>query len=174
MEPYLGQIMIMAGQTVPKGWHLCDGTMLQIMQYQALFSLLGTSFGGNGTTTFALPDLRGRVVLGQGAGPNLTPHNVGATGGSEKVVLTGEHVTTHNHTIMASKANGTTNDPTGNAWCSNCPVDQYSVLASDSVLGTMDNGALSSSGGGQGHENMMPSLAVNFMIALTGVYPSRE
>ncbi|HEV2674546.1 MAG TPA: tail fiber protein [Aliidongia sp.] len=178
-EPFLGECMIFAGNFAPQGFALCDGQLLPISQNTALFAILGTTYGGNGTTTFALPDFRGRLAVGQGQGPGLSPYNVGDQVGVESHALTSVEMPSHTHTV-AAVANGTTlgtNVPgtgalLGSSYANeaNNPTEAvYSTDAPTVVLGPVGNG-----GGNQPHENRMPFLAVTWCIALFGVFPSRN
>lgn len=163
-DPYLGEIRIVSFTFPPRGWATCNGQLLPINQNQALFSILGTQYGGNGVTTFALPDLRGRVPVHQS--PQLP---VGAAGGEESHVLTTAELPAHRHQVRASPAAGTATVPT-NAYPAAAPGAAYAAAANTPMLST----AVASVGGGQAHENRSPFLALNFTIALQGVFPSRN
>jgi microcystin-dependent protein len=148
----------------PKGWALCNGQLLPINQNQALFALLGTTYGGNGQTNFALPNLRGRVPIHFGNG-----HGLGEAAGSTSVTVNIQQLPTHLHALQAINANATTNE------CSNGFLAQSSNLYhSPSALTTLNPGSVSSVGGSQPHNNMMPYLVLNFIIALQGIFPSRN
>lgn len=175
-DPFLGEIKMFAGNFAPRGWALCDGQLLAISQNDALFSLLGTLYGGDGRTTFALPDLRGRAPMHQGSGPGLTPRGLGARGGVERVTLTESQIPTHAHGVANLRATGNpadTSDPAGNSLGL---ADIYSLVTPDAALSAgsasadPDTGA---AGANQSHSNMPPYLAVYFIIALAGIYPSR-
>ena len=179
MEPFLGQIMMVGFNFAPRGWALCEGQLLSISQNQALFSLLGTIYGGDGRTTFALPDLRGRMALHPGQGPGLPPYTLGEKSGSPTNTLLVSNLPPHNHPIQASSANGTQSDPSG-AFPANANVvtergaDPIGVKAyATSSNGAMAPGMVGSSGGGQPFNNMPPYLAVYHVIALQGIFPSR-
>lgn len=152
---------------------MCNGQLLSISQNTALFSLLGTTFGGDGVTTFALPDLRGRVPIHQGQGPGLTNRTIGEAGGAESVTLTQGQMPMHNHTVSASQNADSTspsaafpgNDSRGT------PLNIYNSTADGTV---MNPGMISNSGGSQPHNNLQPYLCISFMIALEGIYPSRS
>lgn len=173
-EPFIGEIRMFAGNFAPRGWALCDGQLLAVSQNDALFSLLGTIYGGDGRTTFGLPDLRGRLPMHTGTGPGLSPRNMGSKIGSETVNLTSANqVPSHNHDMRVSSAAGTQNTPSGGFLASSPGVRLFRPtppvgipLATDTVG--------SSPGGSQSHTNVMPYLCVNFIIALLGVYPSRN
>lgn len=170
MEPFIGQIMMFAGNFAPRGWALCDGTLLAISQNSALFSILGTTYGGNGQTTFALPDLRGRVAVHPGNGPGLTPRTLGESSGTESVTLLANQLPPHNHTLNVvnddSKSGTAANNLLGNA--------QTEVYSGESPNAQMNPAAIGVTGGGQPLPIMQPFQCVNFIIALEGVYPSRS
>ncbi|MGE5396789.1 MAG: phage tail protein [Chitinophagales bacterium] len=167
-DPYLGEIRMFAGNYAPLDWALCNGQLLNISQYSALFSLIGTYYGGDGTTTFALPDLRGRVPVGQGQGPGLTNRTMGQMDGAETVTLTVSNLPTHSHAVMVNNSAGTLSSPSDAVWASN--VSQYSTASPD---GQMSSAAITSSGSSTAHENMMPSFCINFVICLNGIFPSQ-
>jgi microcystin-dependent protein len=162
--PFIGSITLFAGNFAPRGWAFCNGQLLPINQNTALFSLLGTTYGGNGMTTFALPDLRGRVPTHAGQGPGLSPYTLGESAGSESVTLTAAQMPAHNHAQPATNAEQGTSRP-GNA-----------VPAKGGVYaGASDGSAMapsSAAGGGLPHDNRAPYLALNFIIALQGIYPA--
>ena len=174
-NPFLGQICNFGGNFAPRGWAFCDGQLLSVAANGALFSLLGTVYGGDGRTTFALPDLRGRLPLHQGTGPGLTTRNIGSRPGTEDVTLIPTQMPSHTHQIEAtteqadSSASGG-GDPTGKVLAF-ASVNIYNAQTPDSDF---DGTAVSATGGGQPHDNIMPFLCVNFIIALTGVFPSRR
>lgn len=169
MEPFIGQIMMVGFNFAPRGWAKCDGQLLPINQNQALFSLLGTQYGGDGETTFGLPDLRGRVPMHAGNGPGLPNHPIGQKSGSEFTTLSLAHLPPHNHpvSIATSSAEGDTALP-GNNSLAKSGTGNYTTQATDSTLGGVTS---SNAGSGQAHSNMQPYLAVNFIIALTGLFP---
>lgn len=169
-SPYLGEILAVPYNFAPKGWIVCAGQILPINQYQALFSLLGTTYGGNGTTNFALPDLRGRTPISSGQGPGLSNYTLGQTGGEEQVTLTIRQLPPHTHQAYGSTTVATTASPAGDTWATQTRADLFS-----SGGGTaMATGALASVGGGQPHENRSPYLVLNYVIALEGIFPSRN
>ncbi len=168
MEPLLGTIIMFAGNFAPRGWAFCQGQLLPISQNTALFSLLGTTYGGDGRTTFGLPDLRGRVPLGEGAGPGLTPRTLGQKGGAESVTLTTAQMPSHAHALQANREDQTSKDPLNNYLSK---IEIYTNAAPDTALGTQ---SITTTGGSQPHENMQPFLGINFIIALEGVFPSRS
>jgi microcystin-dependent protein len=170
MDPFLGEIRIFGGNFAPNGWALCEGQLLGISQFSALFSILGTTYGGNGTTNFALPDLRGRVPIGQGIGPGLAPYALGQAGGTEYVTLLASQMPPHTHAVNAY--NGVANKSTvsGNLPANGTKPDYYSDQAATT---TMNPGTIGSAGGGTPFSILQPYLSVTFIIALQGIYPSR-
>lgn len=171
-QPFLSEIKIMSFGFAPKGWAQCNGQFLPINQNQALFSLLGTTYGGNGQTTFALPDLRGCVPLHEGSG-----HTLGEKAGAQAVTLNISQLPTHNHDfssntcVQSASANATAGVPTSNYWA-NSGRAAYSTGGVS--LGAMSPQAVSTVGGSQAHQNMQPFLALNFCIALQGIFPSQN
>jgi len=163
--PFLSEIKIVSFNFPPKGWALCNGQLLPINQNQALFSLLGTTYGGNGQTTFALPDLRGQVPIHVGNG-----HTLGEEAGSTSVTLNILQLPTHVHSIQATNTTATLDAPGGNV-LGKAPTAAYGPAAS---LTPMNAGTVGSVGGSQPHNNMMPYLVLNFIIALQGIFPSRN
>jgi microcystin-dependent protein len=179
-EPFLGDIEAFSFNFAPKGWALCAGQILPINQYQALFALLGTTFGGNGTTTFALPDLRGRIANGFGQGPGLGNYGLGQTGGEESHTLVLNEMAAGGHThAVAATNNGTsggTNVPgnavtLGSGYSSETGSPAVNIYSS--AAPTIPMGSLAPTGG-QPHENRMPFVALNYCIALQGIFPSRN
>jgi len=169
-DPYVGEIRMFAGNFAINGWALCNGQLLSIQSNQALFSIIGTTYGGNGTTTFALPDLRGRVPIHQGTGVGLTPYVTGEQTGTENVTLTAAQLASHTHAINANTG-GNLTSPTGNFPGNEAvPIKIYSATGG----AVMNAGVASPSGGGRGHPNIQPSLCVTFLIALVGIFPSRN
>lgn len=170
-NPFLGQILLVPYNFSPRFWAFCNGQLLSIAQNTALFALLGTTFGGNGQTTFALPDFRSRVPIHPGQGPGLSPYVLGQQGGSESVTLTIPQMPAHNHIaqLHASGATGSDGSPTGNYLAEN---NQYT----NSTNTVMNANAVTNSiaGGSQPHPNIQPYLCINFIIALQGIFPSRS
>lgn len=168
-SPYLAEIRMFAGNFAPRGWAFCQGQLLAIAQNTAVFSLLGTTYGGNGTTNFALPDLRGRVPVGQGQGPGLSNVDLGQTGGSETVTLSAAELPAHTHSVAMPAATGpqTSNRPTGAYQASG---NAYSATTNT----TMAAATSAAAGGGQPHSNLPPYLGMTYIIALQGIYPSRN
>ncbi len=174
MDPFIGEISIFAGNFPPRGWAFCQGQLLAISQNNALFAILGTTYGGNGVTTFALPDLRGRVLVGPGQGPGLQSYNLGDTGGQENVTLNINQMPVHNHvTTVATNSNaGNSAAPNGRTLAaSDQRNDQYTDQGGNGNLAGVTVGT---AGGSQPHENRPPYISINFIIALQGVYPSRN
>ncbi|HEX6608874.1 MAG TPA: tail fiber protein [Chloroflexia bacterium] len=168
-DPYLGEIRMFAGNFAPLGWAFCNGQLLPIAQYDALYAILGTTYGGDGQTTFALPDLRGRGPIHAGQGPGLSNHPQGEQGGTETVTLTVAQMPGHTHVPAASSAAGTSSHPTGAVWAASSTSDnQYA----SSTKTPMNPGTVSAAGGNQPHDNLQPLLAINFIIALEGIFPS--
>jgi microcystin-dependent protein len=180
MDPFLGQINLLGCNFAPQGWALCQGQLLGIAQYTALFSLLGVNFGGNGTTTFALPDLRSRAPIGFGQGPGLSNYAIGQIGGTETVPINTSSYPAHSHTLFAAASPGTTNAPGGLIEAEGQTGGRGGTinLALYSASGTptpLVSAALTAAaGGGQPHNNLQPYLALNFCIALQGIFPSRS
>ena len=164
-DPFIGEIKMTSWGFAAKGWALCNGQILSIAQNQALFSLLGTMYGGNGTTTFALPDLRGRVPI------HFNPQNAqGAKAGEEAHTLIQDEMAMHQHNVFGSAVTADASSPQGAFWASQTGQSPYTGTANASMWA----GAIGQSGAGQPHENMQPFLTISFMIALVGIFPSRD
>ncbi len=173
-EPFLAEIRIFAGNFAPRGWAFCDGQLLPVSQNTALFSLIGTTYGGDGRTTTALPNLQGRAPMHPGRGPGLTARRLGARVGSETVDLTEAQIPSHSHTLRAFRGPGAPGGPTNqSSLARSAPGTAYQQ---DTTNNLVDLAAekLSTSGGGQAHDTMQPYLTLNFIIAITGTYPSRS
>ncbi len=170
--PFVGQIAYVGFNFAPVGWHYCDGSLLPISQYEALFNLIGTTYGGNGQTTFALPDLRGRVPICVGQGQGLSAYVLGQVGGVESVTLTLNNYPAHNHTFTGSQSNAGTVDPTGALPASGQQI--YAQVNPGEVMNAAMCTIAGPSGGPVPHENIQPYLAANWIIALEGVYPSQS
>ena len=183
MDPFIGQIIMFGGNFAPRGWALCDGQLLSISQNSALFSILGTTYGGDGRTTFGLPDLRGRVSMHPGTGPGLSPRSLGQKTGAETETLTENNMPSHTHpaaadsTTHANSAPGNATAPPGNFMAASAEGDAVYHSASNA---TMNAGAVTTTvtvdnaGGGAAFNIEQPALCVNYIIALVGVYPSRN
>jgi microcystin-dependent protein len=169
---YVGQILMVGFNFAPSGWALCNGQLLTISQNEVLYTLIGTTYGGNGTTNFALPDLRGRVPIHPGQGIGLSNYSIGQSGGAETTTLNVNNLPSHNHGIEVSNTNGTVRyggEPTRTlAGLPN--VDMYTTLAPTRA---MNPATITSTGGNQPAPNLQPYLSVNFIIALTGIFPSQ-
>jgi microcystin-dependent protein len=167
-EPFLGQISIFGFNFPPRGWALCNGQILPIAQNTALFSLLGTMYGGNGQTTFGLPDLRSRVPVHFGQGPGLSSYTQGQAGGTETVTLNQNQMPAHSHLATANNASATASRPAG------AVPSGGGAYAATSDGTTMNPSFIGSTGGSQPHDNIQPYLVLNFSIALEGIFPSRN
>ena len=171
-EPFLSEIRIMSFGFPPKGWALCDGQLLPINQNQALFSLLGTTYGGDGKSNFALPDMQGNAPMHPGQGPGLSLHDLGETGGSETVTLLESEIPAHSHSMGAQNVPlGSLMSASGNTFTH--PASGNLFNTANPVLVSMSDSTLAPAGGDQPHNNMQPYLTLNFCIALQGVYPPR-
>lgn len=170
-EPFLAEIRMVGFNFAPRGWALCDGQILPINQNQSLYSLLGTTYGGDGRTTFALPDLRGRTPIHVGAS-NGTQHQLGSKSGEETHTLSTAEMPQHNHVLKASDDTADQQFPTDRVPARSTATDPFWV--NPSPLVNMDPSTVASVGGGQAHENMQPYLTLNFCIALQGLFPSRN
>lgn len=171
-DPFIAEIRMFAGNFPPRDWALCDGQLLPITRYAALFSLLGTTYGGDGKTTFALPDLRGSAPLMAGQGSGLTPRSPGESGGEETVTLSLTQMTAHTHGVAASNGAGGQTPP-NHVWSKAETRGTNAYAPAAGTQPAMSATALAPSGGGQPHNNLMPYVVVNFIIALQGVFPPR-
>jgi microcystin-dependent protein len=172
-EPFVGEIRMFAGNFAPRGWAFCDGQLLAVSQNDALFSLLGTIYGGDGRTTFGLPDLRGRIPIHAGHGPGLSERRLGAKGGAEKVTLTVNQLPSHGHPFRATTGTATSRQPVANAdLAPGTAVADFYVQTPDPV--PFASTAVTNVGGSRSHTNLMPFLCIHFIIALVGIYPSRH
>ena len=170
-DPFVAEIRIFPFNFAPKGWAWCDGQLLPLSQNTALFSLLGTTYGGNGKSNFALPDLQGRAPMHPGQGPGLSLHDLGETGGSETVTLLESEIPAHGHALGASEADGVERIPTAQRLATGIGVSGYAPAG---PLVAMNPSALAPAGGDQPHNNLMPYLTFYFCIALQGVFPPRS
>ena len=169
-DPFVAEIRIFPFNFAPKGWAWCDGQLLPLSQNTALFSLLGTTYGGNGKSNFALPNLEGSAPMHPGQGPGLSLHDLGETGGSETVSLLESEIPAHSHALSASTQDGTEPAPAGQKFAKGIGVGYY---AAPGALTSLSPNALAPAGGDQPHNNMMPYLTFYFNIALQGVFPPR-
>jgi len=170
-EPFLGEITMFAGNFAPRSWALCDGQLLAITQNSALFSLLGTIYGGDGRTTFGLPELRGRVPIHQGNGPGLSNRPIGQKAGSEQVTVSANQRPIHTHAFRGSGDIASSPNPQGRVVAKPTTVDLY---INEAQTADLASGAMGSTGGNQSHTNVMPFLCIHFIIALVGIFPSRN
>lgn len=174
-DPFLGQIIMFGGNFAPRGWALCDGQLLPISQYSALFSILGTTYGGDGRTTFALPDMRGRVSIHAGNGPGLSDYQLGQKGGSETNTLTTNQLPSHNHHLNIYNGQGSSPEGSNKTLAgTGTTVPPEGTWTDNSPNATAESNAVASTGGGQPVNNIQPYLTVNYIIALQGVFPSRS
>jgi len=173
MDNFLGEIRLFAGPYAPEGWMLCNGQLLTISGYEALFSLIGITYGGDGRTTFAVPNLQCRLPIGAGQGPGLSNYVLGQSGGTPAVTLTADQMPSHTHGFNATTADATTMQPGGAVFAT--ASGDYGTYIADSEAGLQRANAagdfLHSSGEGMAHSNVMPCLAFNYIIATTGIYP---
>jgi microcystin-dependent protein len=169
-EPFLGMIIIVPYNFAPRGWAFCNGQILPIAQNTALFSLLGTTYGGNGQTTFALPDLRGRVPNSSGQGPGLSSYDLGQVGGTESTTLTVNQMPGHNHQVAASGSDADSGKPSGRVLAVSSATNY--ITAPDGTL--MNPTMITNTGGNQPFSILQPYLTLNFCIALEGIFPSRN
>jgi microcystin-dependent protein len=170
-DPYIGEVRLFAGNFAPQGWGLCDGQLLPIVGFEALFTLIGTTYGGDGQSTFALPDLQGRVPIHQGTGAGLSNRIIGERAGAESVTLTASQMPAHNHPLVATSAAAQAAAVPSGSVLAATPVSLYGVGV---AAAPMASTALAVAGGAQPHENMAPFVAMNYIIALFGIYPSQN
>jgi microcystin-dependent protein len=170
-EPFVGEIRMLGFGFAPQGWALCNGQLLPISQNTALFDLLGTTYGGDGRTTFALPDMRSRVPVCQGQGPGLSSYAEGQAGGAETVTLAAAQMPGHTHPVKASSTAAASDHPEGRALARSA---SHIYTAKPDASTVMNADMLGDAGGSQPHDNIQPYLAVNFCIALNGIFPSRS
>jgi microcystin-dependent protein len=173
VDCYVGEIRMFGGNYAPQDWLLCDGSLLLISMYETLYSLIGTTYGGNGATNFQLPDLRGRIPIGQGTGTGLTPRVLGQSLGAETVALAIGEAPAHNHAVTAGGA-ATDSVPTNKFPGVLTGGLLYSTKSLDIPVVTMSAAAVGSAGQSFPHENIMPSLCITFIIATNGIYPTRD
>lgn len=176
-NPYVGELRIFAGNFAPQGWLMCDGQVVSISDYDTLFNLLGTTYGGDGQSTFGIPDLRGRVPVHQGSGPGQN-YVMGQTGGLETVTLTSPQMAQHTHSLVSTSTPATLPKPSNQTIFADmgppgANLNAYAAYAGTSQV-TLAGASVSVAGGNQSHENRQPYLGVNFIISLYGVYPSQN
>ena len=172
-EPFLGEIKVFAGNFAPVGWAFCQGQLLSIAQNTALFSLLGTTYGGDGSQTFALPDLRGRAVIHQGQGPGLSNYVEGEIAGAESVTLDQPQLPSHSHSMVGNTAGATAPDP-GPTVAMGATATGEPIYGSVTEPVALSQQAVTLTGSGQPHENRQPFLAISYIIAHQGIFPSRN
>jgi|SRR5215470_8738861 len=166
-QPYVGEIRMFAGNFAPAGWMFCEGQLLPISEYETLFNLIGTTYGGDGQSTFALPDLRGRIPLHQGNGFTLAE-----TGGAETITLTVSQIPAHSHAALGTANPGTTTSPSAQTM-SNLAGATNSAYGQDAPKSTLSPSSITSTGGSQPHNNFQPYLCIDFIISLFGIFPSQ-
>jgi len=172
-EPFIAEIRIFAGNFAPRGWAFCNGQLLPVSQNTALFSLIGATYGGDGRSTTALPNLQGRAPMHPGRGPGLTDRRLGQRGGVEAVTLSEAQMPNHTHSMMAMSRPGDLADPINRSLARTRGGNVYQTNSTQNLT-PMNDAALPASGGSQPHNNMQPFLTMNFIIALQGLYPSRS
>ena len=173
-EPFIAEIRIFAGNFAPRGWAFCDGQLLPISENTALFSLIGTTYGGDGRTTTALPNLQGRAPMHPGRGPGLTDRRLGQKVGTETVTLTEAQIPSHSHTARGTSNPAAPTPPDNTSSLGRSSLGNAYQANTSSNLVDMASETLSTTGGGQAHTNVQPYLTLNFIIALQGLYPSRS
>ncbi len=171
-QPYIGEIRMFGGNFAPAGWALCNGAVLPISQYDALFNLIGTTYGGDGQQTFAIPDLQGRLPIHQGQGTNLSNYAMGSRAGVESVTLITAQMPSHNHGAIGSSTGSAASTPLNNTW-GNSQIANKSFGPGTSANATMNAASMGYSGNNLAHDNLTPFQVITFIIALYGVYPSQ-
>jgi microcystin-dependent protein len=173
-DPYVGEIRMFGGSFAPVNWQFCNGQLMPIAGNETLYTLIGTTYGGDGNSTFGLPDLRGRVPVGQGSGQGLTPRVVGQSFGTETVTLTAPQAL-HTHVVMAAAQAGSVSAPANNAVLGQITGNVIPLYATQTTaLVGLNPASVSASGGSQPHPNIMPTLCVNFIISMQGYFPSQQ
>jgi microcystin-dependent protein len=170
-QPFVGEIRMFGGNFAPAGWMFCSGQLLPISEFETLFNLIGTTYGGDGQSTFQLPDLQGRVPIHQGQGGGLSNYIIGQAGGVESVTLSTQQIPQHTHVPGCSNGGGNQDIPGGGVWAVNASVSPYSTNAPGTAMAAQ---AVQQAGGSQPHENRMPLLVVSFIISMFGVFPSQS
>ncbi len=169
-QPYVGELRIFAGNFAPAGWMFCSGQILPISENETLFNLIGTTYGGDGQSTFGLPDLRGRLPIHQGTGGGST-YTIAETGGAEEVTLSINQIPAHSHPMLGASGNGSQANPKNNVLASSTLVKLYSGEAADTAMAAT---SITSTGGNQPHTNFQPYLCLNYIISLFGIFPSQN
>jgi microcystin-dependent protein len=174
-QPYIGEVRMFGGSFAPAGWAFCNGQSISISENSTLFTLIGTTYGGDGVNTFNLPNLQGRLAVGMGQGNGLSPYVIGQMGGAENVTLTNATMASHSHPFVATTSPVASNLPSGNL-TGQAPSTGGAVLytGGSPVTGNLNNQSCSYIGGNQPHPNLMPSLCVTFIIALYGIFPTQS
>jgi microcystin-dependent protein len=175
-DQYVGEIRLFAGDYAPQYWAFCDGSLLSIAGNEALYSLIGITYGGDGVNQFALPDLRGRVPIGQGnllTASGSVAFTVGQKGGNESVTLTTDNMPVHSHMASVQSGSGTSPNPTGNYWAAP-GITQYVTSPDTATIRTMNAASVTNTGNNAPHENRMSSIAMNYIIAVFGIYPTQS
>lgn len=170
MEPFVGEIQIVGFNYAPEGWLFCNGQLLSIAQYQVLYALIGTTYGGDGVQTFAVPNLQSRIPVGQGAGPGLSPKAMGQAAGSETVTLQTTQIPSHSHAANANAGAGNQSSPAGGIWAGYTS----NIYGTAPAAVAMKNTLIANAGGNQPHDNIMPYLSINFIIAYQGIFPTQD
>jgi microcystin-dependent protein len=173
-DPFLGEIRLVGFNFAPTGWHICDGSLLNISAYGALFALIGTFYGGNGTTNFALPDLRGRTPVHYGADRFGNTYVIGQQTGAETVTLTQSTIPGHNHPLLGTTAAGNVVSPNGHVLAQPASAQTHLYAAPSNPVVALNPASVQPTGGGQPHDNLQPFLVLTYCIALQGVFPSRS
>lgn len=168
--PYIGEIRMFGGNFAPAGWAFCDGQLIAISENDTLFNLIGTTYGGDGQETFALPNLQSRFPIHMGQGSGLQSYQIGEASGVEQVTLTTQQIPNHTHPMIGCAVNGNNTSPNGNFLSNSTVVQPYDGL--DAANKAMANSSIQPQGGNQPHENMQPFLCISFIISLFGIYPS--
>jgi microcystin-dependent protein len=176
-QPFIGEIRMFGGNFAPANWAFCNGQLQSIANNNALFALIGTTYGGDGVNTFALPNLQGRLPVHMGQGPNLSPYVIGQAAGTETVALTTTTMPSHQHNVVATTTTATSNLPSGALFASTpvpTPGASAAYTTGSPVLGTLQTTTVQTAGSGTPHNNVMPFLCINFIISLFGIFPSRN
>ena len=171
MQPYVGEIRMFAGDFAPAGWAICDGQEVGINDFEPLFQLIGTTYGGDGLATFAVPDLRGRLPMCFGQGKNLSPRKFAASGGVETVTLSAGEIPNHTHAARANSKGGNSDSPAGHFWAASSKTNQFAPARE--VNGAFNEKAVDNGSQATAHNNMPPFLPINFIISLYGAFPSK-
>ncbi|UZK66220.1 phage tail protein [Sphingomonas sp. M1-B02] len=174
-QPYVGEIRLFPyPRGAPEGWQACDGSLLSIANYEVLYQLIGTVYGGDGQNTFAVPDMRGRIPIHQGTGRGLSSYSLGQLAGTEQVTLTSLQMPSHDHQLVASTVQGTSASPQGNVTAVQTTETFYGVGGDGSTPYPLPASTVGFSGGNQPHDNVGPTLALNYCIAWAGIYPAQS